>query len=267
MIPVHIILFFLRHGRIILFPECDCPKIQHAAPVGTDLVQNFCQFSHLAQYIQLKEVKVWCCDCRNFIIFEYVFEYFFLLLFVCDIKQNCKNIRMSCHITFTRSEGIDICTLFFIPEKFLNGSSQFFIVLPVSTSVLTKLFADFCHHTETCCIKHLFRTERTIFIHISPVNIYPVFFFSDQKTMLLSPAITKIHKGHHLWINQFQKFSVAISFIVIIHPQEPQQRVIYNCIDVLCHRVIAAKCQNRSLIDFCICHQITIYKKALVCIS
>ena len=96
---------FLRHGRIILFPECDCPKIQHAAPVGTDLVQNFCQFSHLAQYIQLKEVKVWCCDCRNFIIFEYVFEYFFLLLFVCDIKQNCKNIRMSCHITFTRSEG------------------------------------------------------------------------------------------------------------------------------------------------------------------
>ena len=33
------------------------------------------------------------------------------------------------------------------------------------------------------------------------------------------------------------------------------------------HRVIAAQCQNRSLVDICICHQITIYKKALVCIS
>ena len=85
--------------------------------------------------------------------------------------------------------------------------------------------------------------------------------------MLLSPAITKIHKGHHLWINQFQKFSVAISFIVIIHAQKPQQRVIYNCINMSRHRIIATKREDRSLIDFCICHQITVYKEALVCIS
>ena len=174
---------------------------------------------------------------------------------------------MSRYITFSGSKRIDIRTFFFIPEELFNSSRQFSVFLSVSTSVLTKLFADFCHHTETCCIKHLFRTERTIFIHISPVNIYPVFFFSDQEAMFLSSAITEPHKGHHLWINQFQKISVAISFIVIIHPQEPQQRVIYNCIDVLCHRVIAAKCQNRSLINICISHQITVYKKALVCIS
>ena len=174
---------------------------------------------------------------------------------------------MSCHIAFSGSKGINIGAFFLIPVKFFNGSSQFLIFLAVHTSIFSKLLTDFCHSTETGCIQHLFRTERSVFVHIRPVNIYPVFFFSDQETMFLSPAITKLHKGNHLRINQFQKFSVSISFIVIVHAQKPQQRVIYNCIDVLCHRVIAAKCQNRSLINICICHQITVYKKALVCIS
>ena len=86
MITVHVVLFFLRHRRIVLFPEGNCSKLQHATPVGTDLVQNFGQFSHLAQYIQFEEVKIWCCDRRDLIIFEYVCEDFFLLILICDSK-------------------------------------------------------------------------------------------------------------------------------------------------------------------------------------
>ena len=219
MIPVHIILFFLRHGRIIFFPESNSSKIQHTTPVGTDLVQNFCQFSHLAQYIQLKEVKVWCCDRRNLIIFKYICENFFLLLFVCDIKQNCKNICMSRYITFSGSKRIDIRTFFFIPEELFNSSRQFFVFLSVNISIFAKLLADLCHYTETCRIKHLFCTERTILVHICPVNIYPVFFFPDQETMLIASAIAESHKRNHLRINKFQKVPVTISFIMIIYTE------------------------------------------------
>ena len=126
---------------------------------------------------------------------------------------------MSCHISSAGREGIDISTFFLIPEEFFDDSSQFFIFCSVNASIFTNLFADFLHCAKTGSVKHLLCTERAVFIHIRPVNIYPVFFFPDQETMLIASAIAESHKRNHLRINKFQKVPVTISFIMIIYTE------------------------------------------------
>ncbi len=98
LIAVHIILLFLRYGRIILFPEGHGPALKHTSPIFPDTLQHLLQIPHLTQGIHFIELKVGCSDLRYRIIVEHILYNLYFLSSIRDIKQDGKNIGMSRHM-------------------------------------------------------------------------------------------------------------------------------------------------------------------------
>ena len=79
MITVHVVLFFLRHRRIVLFPEGNCSKIQHAAPVCADFVEDEIVLADVAKGVEFVEAHVGRCDGLYFPARQHLFDLFELL--------------------------------------------------------------------------------------------------------------------------------------------------------------------------------------------
>ena len=222
-VSVHIILLFHRCLRIKLLPECYRVAVQHSAPVGTDFIQNLLQSALLTKHIQFKEIEIRRSDLRNLIIVKDMLQNLFLLFFLCNIKKNCKNIGMSGNISSARCKGINICSLFLIPEIFLNYRFEIFILFLVCLHInlSAKHCTCLCHNSPAGRKQHLFCAEWTILIHICPVNIYPVFFLPDKESMFLSAVCAKFHQRFHFRIDLSQKFLITVSLVMLHNSQNP----------------------------------------------
>ena len=265
-VTVHVVLGFCWCLRVKLFPEGYCAAVQHSAPVITDLIKYQFQFPCLAKHIQFKEVKIWRCDCRNFIIFDYVFQDFFLLICSCNMEKDCENIGMTGHISLTGFKGINKCAFLLIPVKFTDLPDQFLIFLHIFRIFFSKSRTDFRHSLPACGKQHLLCTKGTGLIHVSPVNVDPVIFTTYKKSVFIQLTLTELHKGAHFRINLADKFQVTVCLIMIKHAQDPEQGIIHNSIDMPCHWIVSAKSQKGSLVNIRICQQILVYEKALVSI-
>ena len=265
-VAVHVVLGFYWCLWVKLFPEGYCATVQHSPPVITDLIKYQFQFPCLAKHIQFEEVKIWRCDCRNFIIFDYICQYFLLLFLCCNVKKDCENIGMTGHISLTGFKGINKCAFFLIPVKFTDLPDQFLIFLHIFRIFFSKSRTDFRHGLPACSEQHLLCAKCPCLIHVSPINVDPVVFTTYKKSVFIQLSLTELHKRAHFRVNLADKFQVAICLIMIKHAQDPEQGIVHDGIDMSCHRIISTKCQKSSLVNIRVCQQILIYEETLVSI-
>ena len=263
-VTVHVILLFHRCLGVELFPEGYRATVQHAAPVAAHFVQHKLQVSCLAKHIQLKEIEVRSCDCRNGIILNHIFQDFLLLFCCCNMEQNRKNIGMTGYISLAGLEGVNKCAFILIPVEFTDLADQLLIFLRVFRIFLIKRITYLRHRLPACGKQHLLCAKSTRLVHLSPVNVDPVVLSSHKEAVLIQLSFTELHKRAHFQVNLTHEFQISIHLIMIEHAQNPEQRIVHNSIDVSGHRIISTKCQKSSLVNIRVCQQILIYEKALV---
>ena len=175
---------------------------------------------------------------------------------------------MARHVSFAGLITVDICALFFVPVVFVDTHFKHFTLLEEGIAFIDlQFFGHICHHRIRPNQKHLFGAYCPTLVYIRPVNKCPIIKKSFDKAILVQTRFTEKKKLACHRVYTSQKLLVAIRNIMLVQRDDPEQTVIQDGIYVLLNRELTDKANQRSLVNFFIGKQVSVYSCALISVT